>query len=83
MIPFQMPDAEQRLRLWKHRFADKSFTLADDVDLAALTKKYELSGGSITNVLRHACLQATQRSPQEIREADLVEAISREINLRQ
>lgn len=79
VIAFLMPDAEQRLRLWRDSFADKPFPLASDVDLARLARDYEIAGGSIINVLRHACLKAVRRDPPEIRQEDLLGGIKREL----
>jgi hypothetical protein len=71
IIRFHMPAAEQRLRLWEDNFKDKPYRLAADVDLGQLARDYELSGGSIINVLRYACLQAVVRTPQTIHAEDL------------
>lgn len=80
MIHFPMPGPAQRLRLWEACFRDKPFTLAPDVNLPRLAREHELSGGAIINVLRHACLKAIVRSPQEIRAQDLLHGISRELH---
>ncbi|MCP3166775.1 ATP-binding protein [Myxococcus qinghaiensis] len=80
MIHFPMPGPAQRLRLWEACFRDKPFTLASDVNLPRLAREHELSGGAIINVLRHACLRAIVREPQEIRAQDLLHGISRELH---
>lgn len=80
MIHFPVPDAEQRLRLWEDNFKDKAYTLAEDVDLAAMAREYTLAGGSIINVLRYACLQAICRKPQQIIARDLLQGIRRELH---
>ena len=77
VIQFRMPDAEQRLRLWRDSF--RGLTLAADVDLERLAQDYELCGGNIVNVLRYACLQAVQREPPLIGEGDLLEGVRREL----
>jgi hypothetical protein len=82
MVAFPMPDAEQRLQLWNDNFRDKPYRLEDCVDLKKVARDYELSGGSIVNVLRYACLKAVARKPpepQEIRQDDLVAGIRREL----
>jgi len=79
MIHFPMPNAEQRLRLWEENFKDKPYRLAPDVSLQQLAQDYELSGGSIINVLRYSCLKAVVRSPQEIRACDLLKGVRREL----
>jgi adenylate kinase family enzyme len=80
MIHFPMPNVEQRLRLWEDNFKDKPYGLAADVDLSQLARDYELSGGSIINVLRYACLKAVVRTPQEIRAQDLRHGVRKELH---
>ncbi|WP_315833161.1 ATP-binding protein [Bradyrhizobium prioriisuperbiae] len=77
---FRMPNAEQRLRLWEDNFRDKPYHLASDVNLEQLAREYELSGGSIINVLRYACLQAVTRSPQLILAEDMIYGVRRELH---
>ena len=79
MVAFPMPNAEQRLRLWEDNFRDKPYPLATEVDLNKLARDYEMSGGSIVNVLRYACLKAVARKPQVIEQDDLVAGIRREL----
>lgn len=78
MIHFPMPNAEQRLRLWEENFKNKPYPLAPDVSLQQLACDYELSGGSIINVLRYACLKAVVRHPREINARDLLSGVRRE-----
>jgi hypothetical protein len=80
MIHFPMPSASQRLRLWEENFKDKPYRLAADVDLGRLARDYELSGGSIINVLRYACLRAVVRDPQEIVAQDMLHGVKRELD---
>lgn len=79
IVTFPLPDSEQRLRLWEDSFRDKPYRLATDVDLKRLARDHELSGGSIVNVLRYACLKAVARDPQTILQADLVAGVRREL----
>lgn len=78
MIHFPMPGFEQRLRLWEDNFKDKPYRLAADVDLHKLAHDYELSGGSIINVLRYACLKAVVRPRREIHLQDLLYGVRKE-----
>ncbi len=80
MIHFPMPGAEARLRLWRECFEGQRFRLSADVDLPRLARDHELSGGSIINVLRHAALRAAEREPAEVRAADLVHGVRRELH---
>lgn len=78
-VLFPMPDAASRLRLWRETFASKSFSLSPEINLKALAARYELAGGAIINVLRHASLMAVQRTPPVIESHDLAEGIRLEM----
>jgi hypothetical protein len=80
MIHFPMPGPEQRLRLWRESFEEQRFGLAADVDLPRLARDHELSGGSIINVLRYAALRAVTRDPRQVRGADLLAGVRRELH---
>ncbi len=79
VIHFAMPDAAERLRLWRDCFAGDRFRLADDVDLAVLAETYELPGGGIVNVLRYAALTAIAQGSPVIHARDLIAGIQREL----
>jgi hypothetical protein len=80
VVLFPMPTPAQRLRLWEDNFQGKPYKLADDVDLRRLARDHELSGGSIINVLRYACLKAVVRSPPVIKQEDLTDGVRRELH---
>ena len=77
MIHFPMPQAEERLLLWKHAFQG-SCELEDDVDLEKIADDYELAGGAIINVLRHCALAAVARGSRKVTKDDLLAGIRRE-----
>ncbi|QEY17603.1 ATP-binding protein [Cellvibrio sp. KY-GH-1] len=78
IIYFPLPDDVERLRLLKNLFPNSNF-LADDVNLQQLAEKYELSGGSLTNVARYAAIRATRQQRNKIQHADLVQGINKEL----
>lgn len=78
LVYFPMPDADQRLRLWKG-MVEGGCRLADDVDLATLAQDHELSGGAIANVIRHAALCALRTDRDAIAHEDLVQGIRKEL----
>jgi DNA polymerase III delta prime subunit len=78
MVYFPMPDAEARQRLWEGAFAGLPDGRIESRNFAAIARKHELSGGSIVNVLRHACTQAAAREAA-IGESDLKAGIAREL----
>jgi len=78
IIRFPMPNPEQRERLWQETFSHKT-TLEPAIDLKEIAKKFELSGGSILNVVRYCSLMAMQRESNVIRLEELIEGIRKEL----
>lgn len=77
MIHFPMPGSEQRLRLWKQAFSEKS-RLEDHTDLKEIASKYEMTGGAIVNVSRYSSLMALKRSSNIILKKDILAGIRKE-----
>ena len=78
-IHYPQPDAAVRLRLWQALFGHEALPLAADIELAAFAERYDLAGGAILNVLRHAALLAVARSPALLTAADLHNAARSEL----
>lgn len=78
IVYFPLPDEVDRLRLWRGLYPDASM-LGEDVDLAVLAQKYELAGGSLTNVARFAAIRATRMNRQHITQSDLLLGINKEL----
>jgi hypothetical protein len=78
LVYFPIPDAEQRHRLWTNTLNGK-VRLAQGVDLRGLAEGYELSGGSITNVVRYAAINALQMQRGTICHEDLVNGVAKEL----
>lgn len=77
MVYFPMPDAEQRLRLWRGMMDEKY--LAPEVQLPDIAARYELSGGSIANVIRYAALSAVRQGRQQVCASELRIGLAREL----
>ena len=77
IINFPMPKQEARLMLWQKGFSSKS-TLEEKVNLKQIAVKYELSGGSIMNVIRYASLMTVSRESHTITLQDMEEGIRKE-----
>jgi len=77
MIYFPIPGSEQRLKLWKQSFSN-SVILEENFDLKEVADKYELAGGAIINVTRHASLMAIKRGNNVIAKKDVISGIRRE-----
>lgn len=78
MVYFSMPDAEQRLRLWRS-LLPQAGRLADDVDLETIAEQHVLSGGAILNVLRFAVLQAARAGVQQVNANHLRVGLAKEL----
>ena len=58
IVDFPMPDEAAREILWRRILGSVKLPQGDDVDVAALAKKYELSGAEILRCVRMAALLA-------------------------
>jgi len=77
IIHFPMPRKAERLQLWQ-KGLPQNIKLDADIDLAQLANRYEISGGSVMNVIRHACMKAISREQNILLLADISEGIRRE-----
>jgi len=77
IIDFPMPKPAERLQIWHKTFSDKT-TFDTKVDMDRISKDYEISGGSITNVVRYCSLKAITREHHIIFQEDIIEGIKRE-----
>jgi len=74
IVYFKLPDAAQRLTLWRKGFSDKS-SLEPSIDLPHIAKSYELSAAEIMNVIRFVSLKAICDGRSHILEKDINEGI--------
>ena len=77
MIYFSVPGPEQRLRIWQQSFP-RHITLEDKLNLEEIARKYEMTGGTIINVVRHSCLMALKCGENIIRQKDVMAGIRKE-----
>ncbi|MFC5049164.1 ATP-binding protein [Rubritalea spongiae] len=78
LIYFPVPKPEQRLRLWESSLK-QCLKIADDVDLEAISRRYELAGGEIVNVVRSVAIMVAARSDVEVRAKDVDVAVRKEL----
>ncbi len=76
-IYFPIPKPEQRKSIWENAISQKA-TLEEGINFSYLANKYELSGGSIMNIIRYASLNAIKAGDNVIRQKDLLDGIIRE-----
>jgi hypothetical protein len=77
-IYFPMPNERLREQLWKNILGDKC-RLSKDVDITALAEKYDLSGGSIINVVRYAAINVLRKKRQLFYQQDFIQGIRKEM----
>ena len=77
IIYFPVPGVKERFLLWQKAFPE-GIQRADDIDLATLAQKYELTGASIINVVQYACLRSLARGEDRLYYRDLYGGIKRE-----
>lgn len=79
VIHFQKPQASERQALWKGAFSQTS-TFDEGVSIEQIAQQYELSGGSIINVVQYASLMALNRDKQNmtIMQDDILQGIRKE-----
>ncbi len=77
VVQFPMPKAAERLRIWREAFPRQA-ALDARIDLHRIAERYELSGGTIMNVVRYASLMAVSRGGRAIDLDDVEEGVRRE-----
>ncbi len=78
-VYFPMPDAVQRLSLWRGMLRDNNL-LDTEVDLGQLSEKYGIAGGAIIDAVRYAAIRAMRRGIEGVlMQEDLIQGIGREL----
>jgi hypothetical protein len=78
MAHFTMPTPPQRLQLWQSSFSP-ALPADPGMDLFALSKKHDLAGGNIANVVRYATMKALSSGQSHVSEAFILEGIRKEM----
>lgn len=78
VVQFLKPDEQQRLRLWKLAMEYKIPT-EGAFDLEGLAEQYEITGGEIVNIIRHAALLAVESTPAKMTMEHILAGIKREM----
>jgi SpoVK/Ycf46/Vps4 family AAA+-type ATPase len=78
VVEFPIPQPDQRTLLWQQGFSTKT-PLENKANITEISKKYELSGGVIMNVVQYATMQMLKDNNPEIRYKDIIEGIKREL----
>lgn len=78
IVHFPMPNPTEREQLWKTIFGN-GLELDEDIDFKKLARQYEISGGSIINVLKHCAIKASQRKKRNATLDDVLAGIRKEL----
>ena len=79
IIRFNLPSEDDRALIWKKSFP-RDIGFSGDLDIPALVKKHELSGGNIINIVQYACLKALEKDRSTISLDDVLSGIKREMH---
>lgn len=77
IIAFPMPGAKERLSIWKGAYTGKA-KLASDIDLSALSEKYEIAGSNIMNVMRYSSRKTLRAKQTSVHLSFIEQGIKRE-----
>jgi SpoVK/Ycf46/Vps4 family AAA+-type ATPase len=77
IIEFDNPDTSERLQLWKN-YLPPVAKLDKIVNLEEISRKYNLTGANIVNVIQFAGLQTLEKKSQTISSEDLLKGIQKE-----
>jgi ATP-dependent 26S proteasome regulatory subunit len=78
IIHFQKPQPKERFRIWSKAFSTECEPPSKE-DLERIAHQYELSGGSIMNVVQFASLMAINRNDKAITVDSLLQGIKKEL----
>lgn len=77
IIEFEVPSYTERLQLWKNNLP-KGIKIAEDVNLNELSKKYDITGANIVNIIQYACLRTLEDENKNISLNHLLQGIKKE-----
>jgi AAA+ superfamily predicted ATPase len=77
IIEFELPQYPERLQLWENNLP-KGIKIASDVSLKELSKKYDITGANIVNIIQYACLKTIEEKNQSIQLNHLTQGIKKE-----
>jgi AAA+ superfamily predicted ATPase len=77
IIEFEVPSYGERLRLWQNNLP-KGIKIAEDVNLSELSKKYDITGANIVNIIQYACLKTLEDQNKSINLNHLLQGIKKE-----
>ncbi|MGS2739380.1 ATP-binding protein [Sinomicrobium sp. M5D2P17] len=77
IIDFDMPTYTERLQLWQNNLPEK-IPLAKNVCLKEISRKYDVTGANIVNIIQYTCLKTLEQEQDTIQLEDIVNGIKKE-----
>lgn len=77
IIEFEVPSYGERLKLWENNLP-KGIRIAEDVNLNEISKKYDITGANIVNIIQYACLRTLEDENESINLDHLLQGIKKE-----
>lgn len=77
IIEFELPSVAERLLLWENNLP-KGIKIAEDVNLKELSKRYDITGANIVNIIQYACLKTLESENEAIHLNHLIQGIKKE-----
>jgi len=77
IIEFEVPSYSERLKLWQNNLP-KGIRIAEDVNLNEISKKYDITGANIVNIIQYACLRTLEDENESINLDHLLQGIKKE-----
>ncbi|WP_406845335.1 ATP-binding protein [Flavobacterium soyae] len=77
IIEFEVPSSSERLKLWQNNLP-KGIKIAEDVNLNEISKKYDITGANIVNIIQYACLKTLEDKNKSINLNHLLQGIKKE-----
>lgn len=77
IVEFDLPGHRERLLLWKSNLP-KNIHLDSQINLEEISRKYELSGANIVNIIQYICLKQMEHKSPTIQLEHLLNGIKRE-----
>lgn len=77
IIEFEMPSYEERLQLWENNLPD-GIAVDKEVNFNELSKKYDITGANIVNIIQYACLKTLEEKNKTIQLNHIIQGIKKE-----
>ncbi len=77
IVEFENPGVEERERLW-HNYIPKNIKLDNTISIKEISKKYEITGANIVNIIQYVGLQTLKKKLHTISHNDLIKGIQKE-----